>query len=1058
VILLRSLGTAEIDTGTTRLTPSQEVAFAAALYLVLQRGKRVSRVRLASLLWPSVPEKARGHRMRQTILQLKKLGIVVMADRDSVYVSKSDVRSDTDALSVEDHPSVLIPESLEFLPGYAPRLSESFRDWVELRRSDVHAAGTRILVHAIERHRLHADWVAVEKTAAKCLVLDAYNETAVLAQAEAAAMLGGKRKAVSILDRYVAELGSGQTNLQLPAALLRRRIVERVPERPALLNIDPPFVGREQETETLIKKFNEARAGHGSATLIVGEPGIGKSRLSAEVARFAELQGAQVQRAACRRADVDRPLSLFVDIVPQLREMPGALGCDPESLACLRRLTEFEERRQENSYPSDSDLNFQKLRTALFDLFDSVTEERCLALFVEDVQWIDKPSAKILIRLVERCASKHLFVVINSRRLSNEFLSYSEAGGAEIIALAPLKPAACTALLQSTALRPRDQPQSDFIDWCLQVAEGNPFFLQELAHHWIETGKRYEAPPSVAKVLEERLSRLSPEALQVLQTCSVLDDHSTLDRVERILKYQPHQLLSAVEELSMTAMLNTTVDTTDAIAGQLSARHDFLSAAAIRRLAPVSLAFIHRRAADVLEQEIAHATMPTTLLWACASHRHNAGDRSAALRLTISCAEHLLNNGLTEDSCKAFEKSLEYCLSEEQRLHVLPLLAAAYQLNGQWDKSKEALRSCISIAAGGDTDSNSHNEFELRLFAARYQTALDFSLLLPDIVKCVETKDASPAHRVRAAVMALKIATDFGPAEILDSIYDHVAPLLDRHDVEETERFEVAMIYGTIRNREAIPLAELRNYVAAVRDRGGDVAYSSALLTASAACRITARYHDGLAFVTEAFEHATVRKHNARLPHILIAEMRLHAAAGQFARAKETLDRLARYPVPCDDETITSEIRTYEARLAVENNDLDAASSALARVPVLAVYHSPRRRAHSLAISLHVRLNQMAPVEEIRTLASQLEMEHLRVRELGNHDFESYALYTGLSAIGQSDRAFALLKEYVEQRRRSDWPLPATIHKALYESPRSGLHRKSSSSRARPSGDFALSG
>ena len=50
MIVLRALGTAEIDTGVATLTPSQEIVFAAALYLIIERGKRVSRARLASLL------------------------------------------------------------------------------------------------------------------------------------------------------------------------------------------------------------------------------------------------------------------------------------------------------------------------------------------------------------------------------------------------------------------------------------------------------------------------------------------------------------------------------------------------------------------------------------------------------------------------------------------------------------------------------------------------------------------------------------------------------------------------------------------------------------------------------------------------------------------------------------------------------------------------------------------------------------------------------------------------------------------------------------------------
>src|SRR5207237_5856364 len=129
-----------------------------------------------------------------------------------------------------------------------------------------------------------------------------------------------------------------------PATSSPRRGVDKVPDRPALANAEPPFVGREPEMEILSRGLERARGRNGSAIVIVGEPGIGKSRLSAEFGRFAELQGARIQRATCRRTDLGRPLSLFVDMVPQLRELPGALGCAPETFAWLKRLTEFAQR------------------------------------------------------------------------------------------------------------------------------------------------------------------------------------------------------------------------------------------------------------------------------------------------------------------------------------------------------------------------------------------------------------------------------------------------------------------------------------------------------------------------------------------------------------------------------------------------------------------------------------------------------------------------------------------------------------------------------------------
>src|SRR5438045_9372576 len=121
-------------------------------------------------------------------------------------------------------------------------------------------------------------------------------------------MRGGKRKAVSILDRFMSEIGEGRSNLRLPAEILRKRIVERLPDRTPRLTEEVPFVGREPEMEVLSRKLSEARNGKGGCVLVTGDAGIGKSRLSAELGRFALLQGNQVEQTSCRQSDIYRPL------------------------------------------------------------------------------------------------------------------------------------------------------------------------------------------------------------------------------------------------------------------------------------------------------------------------------------------------------------------------------------------------------------------------------------------------------------------------------------------------------------------------------------------------------------------------------------------------------------------------------------------------------------------------------------------------------------------------------------------------------------------------------
>jgi DNA-binding SARP family transcriptional activator len=1031
LIVLRALGNAEIETAVTTLTPSQEIVFAAALYLVLERGKRVSRARLASLLWPRVPEKARAHRLRQTILQLKKLGVTLKADRDSLQLSQHDARSDIDAPLLASANLSTGFASVEFLAGYAPRCSDAFRDWVDLKKQEIHGTIASTLVRELEGARLRGDWLGVERTASQCLALDPFNEIAVLALAEAVAMGGGKRRAVAILDRYIAEVGESGSDLRLPATLLRRRVAERVSERIDLQDVDPPFVGREAEMQSLIAGFQAARAGRGGALLVVGEPGIGKSRLSDELVRFAELQGAQVQRTACRRTDVNRPLSLFVDIVPQLREMPGALGCAPETFASLKRLTDFELRSRDTSRTFDSEMLFVDLRNALFDLIDSLAEERCLVLVIEDIHWLDDVSSKILGWMVEWAATKRAFLLLNSRPSNSSVARYLDGGSLTTLSLDPLSATASSAVLHSIAARPDYGPMPEFFAWCVRVAEGNPFFLQELAHHWAETGHTYEAPPSVTKVLEQRLSRLSPEALQVLQICAVLGEHATLERAEQVLEYPAHRLLSAVEELSKAAMLGPTREGADQSAGCLHPRHDLLAAAALGGLAQISLRLMHRRAAEVLEKEIATEIMPTTLLWACASHRHIAGDRQRALTLSVACAEHLLDVGLAGDASIAFQKSLDYCATDEQRLEVLPRMAFSSQLNGEWAKTKEALRTCIRLTQKVNPTTSSHNEFELLLIAARLLSDLDYPLLLADIIPCVESNDASPAHRVRAAVMALKIATDIGPSKALDSIYRHVEPLLENPEVPETSRLEVEIIYRTTQKREAVPIDALQQFAESARVTGGEIAYSNALLTAASACRISARYEQGLAFLAQAFEHAASHKRRATLSRVFITELRLHMAAGAIGRAESTLARMMAHPIDPDDSFALAEAQVHKTRIAIEKGDVKGAAAAFSAVPEVPLTYSARRRAYTLAIQLRIRLMENASQDEIRKLVSDLRLEHLKVRSLAVDDFETLALYAGLCALGETTQGVDLLREYVQVYRPSAWPVPEQIQEVL---------------------------
>jgi len=119
-------------------------------------------------------------------------------------------------------------------------------------------------VEALNGARQKGDWSTSEQLALNCHKLDPFNETAIIARAEASAMRGNKKEAVAILDRYLEEMGSKDKYLTLSAVILRKRITEKIPERSVQ---ECAFVGRSLEIEKLTFRLTAARAGNGGRGL-----------------------------------------------------------------------------------------------------------------------------------------------------------------------------------------------------------------------------------------------------------------------------------------------------------------------------------------------------------------------------------------------------------------------------------------------------------------------------------------------------------------------------------------------------------------------------------------------------------------------------------------------------------------------------------------------------------------------------------------------------------------------------------------------------------------------
>jgi tetratricopeptide (TPR) repeat protein len=293
------------------------------------------------------------------------------------------------------------------------------------------------------------------------------------------------------------------------------------------------FVGRARELATLLDLLTQVEAGHGQVAGIVGEPGVGKSRLVLElrgaVAGVTYLEGRclsygrsipylpvlDLVRAGCGILDADGPEAVGAKI----RATFQTLGLNAtEREAYLLNLLGVKDR--------DDRLAALGAEVIMARTFETLRQMALLAarlqpviLVVEDLHWIDQTSESYLESLVESLARAHILLLATYRPGYRP--AWMDRSYATQLSLRPLAAADSLAVVRSLLADVADADARARV--ILDKAEGNPFFLEELTRV-VGTGPAggVMVPDTVHGVLMARIDQLPEAPKRLLQTASVL--------------------------------------------------------------------------------------------------------------------------------------------------------------------------------------------------------------------------------------------------------------------------------------------------------------------------------------------------------------------------------------------------------------------------------------------------------------------------------------------------------------------------------------------------------
>jgi tetratricopeptide (TPR) repeat protein len=419
--------------------------------------------------------------------------------------------------------------------------------------------------------------------------------------------------------------------LPSPARRERLSVAEPVRGEPEPPGTSPlyrsVFVGREFELRQLQAAFDAALSGQGSLAMVVGEPGIGKTSLSEQLATYVAVRGGRTLVGHCyEEGSLSLPYLPFVEAMRTyvLERPPEALreelGTGAQDVA--RIVSEVQDRLQVHVRPpGDPGDDRWRLLQAVAGFLRNASQVQPLLLVLEDLHDADRGTLDLLVHLARNLEGSRLVVVGTYRDVEVDRVHPLSGALAELRRTSSFQRVSLRGLTVDEVQRMMNVIRGQDVPWGRAEAihrqtEGNPLFVQEVLRYLVEEGLvvrregRYVRasggepdagiPEGLRDVIGKRLTRLSAKTNQVLSVAAVIGRDFRLDVLQRVVGLPEDDVIEALDEATDRAV----VEVRSELGANITYRfaHAFFRQALYEEISPPRRIRWHQQVARALEQ------------------------------------------------------------------------------------------------------------------------------------------------------------------------------------------------------------------------------------------------------------------------------------------------------------------------------------------------------------------------------------------------------------------------------------------------------------------------